>query len=84
MDTVFDWVTVVIFAALLTHFLQQSTDRQARQTPLWQYAIAAAGCAVADVVGDNGYPIAAAAIIVLTVGYMANVYFRRSGPRDTH
>lgn len=84
MDTVFDWVTVVIFAALVTHFLQQSADRGARQTPLWQYAIACAGCALANWLGNGGYRAAGAAVIVLTLGYMAFIYFRQPGAREDH
>jgi hypothetical protein len=84
MDTLFDWVTVVIFATLVTHFLQQSADRGARQTPLWQYAIACAGCALGNWLGNGGYQAAGVAVIVATLCYMAYVYLRRPDPRQDH
>lgn len=84
MDTVFDWVTIVIFAGLVTHFLQQSATRGAHLTPLWQYAVAAAGCALANWLGNEGQAVAAGAVIVLTLGFMAYVYVRRPGAREDH
>jgi hypothetical protein len=84
MGTIFDWVTIVMFAGLVTHFLQQSASHGARQAPLWQYAIAAAGCALGDWLGNEGQAAAAAAVIVATLCFMAYVYFRPSGAREDH
>jgi predicted alpha/beta-fold hydrolase len=84
MDTAFDWVTIVIFAGLVTHFLQQSATKGARPTPLWQYGVAAAGCALANWLGNEGQGPAAGAVIVLTLGFMIYVYVRRPGTREDH
>lgn len=84
MDTVFDWVTIVIFAGLVTHFLQQSAAQGAPQRPLWQYALAAGGCALGNWLGNEGQRAAAAGVIVITLCFVAYVYFRRPGPREGH
>lgn len=84
METIFDWVSVGIFAILVTHFLQQSADRSARPTPMWKYLVAAAGCALADWLGNQGQGAAAAAVIAMTIAFMAYVYFAPSGPREDH
>ncbi|MBV9528632.1 XrtV sorting system accessory protein [Sphingomonas sp.] len=84
MDTAFDWITIIIFAGLVTHFLQQSADRRARQNPLWQYAIAAAGCAVGDWLGNTGQRAAAVVVIAATLGFIAYVHFSRPDAREDH
>ena len=84
METVFDWVTIIMFAGMVTHFLQQSANRGARQTPLWQYGIAAAGCALANWLGNEGQAAAAGGVIVLTLCFMAYVYVGRPGAREDH
>ena len=84
MKTVYDWVTVLIFAGLVTHFLQQSADRGTRAAPLWQYALAIGGCALADWLGNGGQPIAAAAAIVITLCFIGYVWFSRRAGRQDH
>jgi hypothetical protein len=84
MKTAYDWVTVLIFAGLVTHFLQQSTDRGTRAAPLWQYALATGGCALADWLGNGGQTLAAIAVIGITLCFIAYMWFSRAGERHDH
>ena len=56
METVYDWVTVAIFAGLIVLFLTRSTaEEQPREHDSFLlYFGAAVGCAVADYVGNRG------------------------------
>ena len=62
MQTIFDWVTIGIFAALVVLFLQRSVPGTSQDT-VWHYLPAAAGCALANYLGNEGQPILAAAVI---------------------
>ncbi|MFP3942403.1 MAG: XrtV sorting system accessory protein [Alphaproteobacteria bacterium] len=64
MSTVYDWVTVLIFIGLLAlYFLRQ--DRT--DVPIARYMIAAAGCALANYLGNENYTLAAVAVIAATL-----------------
>lgn len=82
MDTVFDFLTVGIFAGLIVLFLKRSVDDDVPAPDdghappddhLWQYLVAATGCAVANYVGNEGYPIPAVALIIATLAFIAYV-----------
>lgn len=82
METVFDFLTVGIFAGLIVLFLKRSVDddnsvTDSAEAPvddhLWQYLVAAVGCAVANYVGNEGYPIPAVALIIATLAFIAYV-----------
>ncbi|HVF84268.1 MAG TPA: hypothetical protein VM913_08890 [Sphingomicrobium sp.] len=83
MQTVYDWVTIFIFAGLITRFLQQSTVDDGEDASLWHYLLAAAGCGLANWLGNEGHHLAAAAAIAAILFYTA--YFiigmGRHGPR---
>jgi hypothetical protein len=68
LETVYDWVTVGIFAALVVLFLQRSTQDEPKDQ-LYQYFPPAIGCAVANYLGNNGYAIAALLLLGAVVGY---------------
>jgi hypothetical protein len=54
METVYDWVTVGIFAGLIVLFMQRSTSDDApERDPLWMYLAAGVGCAVANYIGNK-------------------------------
>ena len=53
MNTIYDWVTVALFAGLILLFLQRS-DQTDPHDALWQYLVAAAGCGVVNWLGDAG------------------------------
>ncbi len=72
MQTVFDWVAVGLFAGLVVLFLERSSKDVAGDS-LWQYMIAAVGCAVANQLGNNGYPIAGWLTIVAVIAFIVRV-----------
>lgn len=63
METVYDWVSVMAFAGLITLFLQRSSMDEPPDT-IWHYMPPAIGCAVANYVGNEGYGIGAVAVLV--------------------
>lgn len=53
METVYDWLTVAIFAGLIVLFLQRSSAAGEPQDSIWQYLAASVGCAVANYLGNQ-------------------------------
>lgn len=78
METVWDWVTVMLFAGLITLFLHRSAA-ETPQDKLWQYAPPSIACAVANYLGNEGYGIAAAALLAATGVYVVQVLKFRIG-----
>jgi len=70
METVYDYVTIAIFAGLIVLFLQRSSADAPPTDSLWQYLVAAAGCAVANYLGNEGYMIPAVLVIVGTLAFI--------------
>ena len=71
METVFDWVSLAIFAGLIVLFLQRSTsDASERDVPLYYYLGAGAGCAVADYLGNHGKDLIAILAIAATIAFI--------------
>ena len=52
LHTIYDWLTVAIFAGLIVLFLQRSMQ-DAPTDKLWHYLVASAGCAVANFFGNR-------------------------------
>jgi|SRR5678815_1558687 uncharacterized membrane protein YjjP (DUF1212 family) len=74
METVYDWVSLAIFAGLIVLFLQRSTgERAEKDASLLYYLGAGVGCAVANYFGNHGQHIVAIAILVATVAFI--IYF---------
>ena len=71
MKTLFDVVSLILFAGLAVLFLQLSTSNEDDPVALWKYGVAAVGCAVADYLGNQGQVIAAIAVFVLDVAFSA-------------
>lgn len=77
METVYDWLTVAIFAGLVVLFLQRSTAEGPPRDSMLQYLGASAGCAVANYFGNKAvggagilYHLIAVGIIVATLAYI--------------
>lgn len=68
METVYDWVTVAIFAGLIVLFLQRSVGPQRDQA--WPYFVAAVACAVINQVGNKAIDDAS---LVWHVGAIAGI-----------
>lgn len=75
MESVYDWVTVAIFAGLVVLFVQRSTTEEEthQHDSLVMYLVAAVGCAIANYVGNKGLHIVAVPLILATLGFI--VYF---------
>jgi hypothetical protein len=76
MESVFDWVTMAVFAGLIVLFLQRSTEDVPRDS-LWQYLVAAVGCAVTNFLGNEGlkngdtiYMVAAVLLMIAVLGFV--------------
>jgi len=87
METVYDWVTVIIFAGLIVLFLQRSVGPE--RDHLWQYLAAAVALAVLNQVGnaaieqDNSlYHVIAAGGILAVLAFIQIVLKPFDGFRD--
>ena len=75
METPYDWVTIIIFAGLIVLFLQRSQG--IARDHLWQYLVAAVGCATTNYLGNEAlkldstaYHMAAIALGTATLGFI--------------
>jgi len=75
METPYDWITVIVFAGLIVLFLQRSQG--VARDHLWQYLVAAIGCAATNYLGNEaikltqpGYHIAAIALGLATLAFI--------------
>ncbi len=69
METVFDWLTVGIFAALVVLFLQRSVSPGPARNSILHYVPPAIGCALANYLGNNDQEVLAIAILAAVVVY---------------
>ena len=58
MSTIYDWLTMGVFCALIVLFLSRSDAAQPRDK-LWQYLVASLGCALVNWLGNHGHGVAA-------------------------
>lgn len=72
METVYDWVTMIVFAGLITIFLQRSSMDDPPDE-VWHYLAPAVGCAAANYAGNHGYPVIAVALLVAVGVYVVKV-----------
>ena len=84
METAYDWITVIIFAGLVTHFLNQSAKPERSHDSIWHYLAAAVGCAVANWLGNEGWDLAAIAVIAATLWYAFYFLIRERPPTQDH
>ena len=77
METVYDWVTVAIFAGLVVLFMQRSTSDEVEREndSLWLYLGAGLGCAVSNYIGNKGMHFIAVPLILATLAFIR--YFLR-------
>lgn len=69
METVYDWITVLGFAGLVTLFLQRSSLEEPPDT-IWHYLPPAFGAAVTNYFGNEGMDVVAIAVGLATVAYV--------------
>jgi hypothetical protein len=77
METVYDWVTVGLFAALVVLFLQRSMgdEETDHNDNILLYLVAGAGCAAANFFGNRGLNVPAVLLLAGTVAFI--LYFLR-------
>ncbi|WP_308515796.1 XrtV sorting system accessory protein [Sphingomonas flavescens] len=79
MSTVYDWVSLGIFAGLVVLFLQRSTGEGAeKDASLLYYLGAGVGCAAANYFGNEKQHVIAIALLVATIGFI--IYFLKPFP----
>lgn len=79
MSTIYDWVSLAIFAGLVVLFLQRSTSEQVeKDASLLYYLGAGVGCAAANYFGNAGQHVIAVLLLVATVAFV--VYFLKPFP----
>jgi ABC-type Mn2+/Zn2+ transport system permease subunit len=71
MDTIYDWVSLGLFAGLIVLFLQRSTNESGeKDVSLLFYLLAGVGCAVANYVGNQGQDLLAILLLAATIGFI--------------
>ena len=70
MNSIFDWITMLIFGGLVVLFLQRSVGPAHPHDKIYHYLPPALGCAIADYLGNNDQRIAAIALTIAVVGYI--------------
>jgi hypothetical protein len=76
LETIYDWVTVAVFAGLIVLFLQRSSTEGEPEDSIWQYLAASIGCAVANYLGNHDdFPYHEIAAIVVLVGTVAYIWY---------
>jgi hypothetical protein len=81
METVFDWLSIAIFAGLAVLFLQRSVGPRPENDRIPHYLPPALGCAVANYLGDHGWMVPSVALMTGTIAYIWILLkpLRRSG-----
>jgi hypothetical protein len=69
VSTIYDLVTIVLFAGLAILFLQRSVGQPSEKDRIYHYAPPAIGCAAANWLGNQHQDLAAIAVIVASVAY---------------
>jgi len=77
METIYDWLTIGLFAALIVLFLHRSLAEEPSDADpsIFSYLIAGAGCAVTNYLGNNGFDLLAVAALLSTIIY--SIFFLR-------
>lgn len=70
MKTVFDWLTVAIFAGLAVVYLQRSAGQRPAHDAAWKYLPPAAACMGANQIGNAGWSMSATALMVAALAYI--------------
>ncbi len=82
MGTIYDWATMAVFAGLVVLFLQRSMSEHESQDRIIHYLPPAAGCALANYLGNNGQGLIAWLLILAVIAYIIHILkpFRMTQP----
>lgn len=69
METVYDWVSVALFAALIVLFLNRSSMDNPPDT-IWMYMPPSIGCAAANYFGNEGHDVLGILLLLAVVVYI--------------
>ena len=69
METVYDWVTLALFAGIIVLFLQRSSMDNPPDRMI-DYLPPAIGCALANYAGNEGYALIAWLLVAAVIGYV--------------
>lgn len=72
MNTIWDWITVIAFGALIVLLLSRSSQDNPSDR-LAQYVIPAAGCAIANQIGNHYSDLLAAGVLAFVLVYVHQV-----------
>lgn len=72
METIYDWVTIAIFAGLIVLFLHRSAADEPVDT-IWHYLPPSICCAAANYFGNEGFVAIAIALLVAIGVYVVAV-----------
>lgn len=72
METIWDWITVIAFGGLVVLMLNRSSQEKPVDH-LAQYLVPAAGCAIANYIGNNHSDLFAAIALGLVAVYVYKV-----------
>ncbi len=70
MTTIFDYLTMAVFAGLIVLFLQRSVGEGPFRDSLWQYLVASVGCAVSNYLGNEGWTIPGVVVLAATFAFI--------------
>lgn len=70
MKTVFDWLTVAIFAGLAVVYLQRSAGARPAHDAAWKYLPPAVACMAANQVGNAGWSMPATVLMLAALAYV--------------
>ena len=73
METIYDWITIVIFGGLVVLFLHRSVNDDSPRDSILHYLPPAIGCAVANWAGNQGYGLASFLLVFAVIIYTALV-----------
>jgi len=72
METVYDWLTMAVFAGLVVLLLHRSAQEEPSDS-IWAYLPPAIGCTISNQLGNGGYEVIALLMLAGVVTYIIAV-----------
>ncbi|RST31454.1 hypothetical protein HMF7854_11860 [Sphingomonas ginkgonis] len=77
METAYDWVSVLIFAGLVTQFLIRSAEPEESGDRLWHYLVPSFGCAAVNWAGNHGIHWLAVLLLLAIAAWVYHFFYQR-------